>query len=358
MQRFKPLPIVLFLFLVNTDGWALQGTQLDIRVHLPDGNPARGIKVQLVQLERASPRNLLCGKTNDNGMLAVHFEPVPTLEGGRNGWGIYRFVLMPDSFRWELSDLYYWSRVPEKRDYLQSDEIASESWYRDVMRRNSGNNWSIGSLIRVQDGTTLVWNVTLQRGKEVHISVVDQFGKALPKSGFRVFLDTKMLSHTGWGGEIPLGTAATDDRGVFILPKVGEFFYSFDYEPVKADVCQYCSSEAPFFSTVVLGRFQGTTGTIIYLKRVPRNLILTVIDKTTKQPIPDAAIADVVSFNSAAQDGPPMGRTDKGGHFHTDRLLTEHVLFLRVCKDGYADFEFDMKNFQSGAAYVIELQRK
>jgi len=358
MLKLKNLLAASLFLAAIVDCRAQQAAQLAIKVHFPDGSPARGIKVQLVQLERASPRNLLCGVTDETGQLNVGFDAVATLEGKRNGWGLYRFVLMPEDLRWELSDLYYWNQVLEKQTHLQVEEIGPEDWYRKIMRENPKNNWSIGDLIQVQEGKTLVWNVTLQRGFDVRVSVVDQFGKSLPRRNFLVFLDTEMLSHTGRGGEISMFKAQADEKGLLIVHHAGEFVYSFDYlGPFDGGKIEYCSPGLSYFSSIVEGRFIATTGTITYQKLIPQTVTISVIDKMTRLPISGAGIGEIVLYNSAAMGG-DIGKTDQQGRFIAQGLVTEHLLSLTAHKEGYADFKFDMKNFQPGATCVFELQRK
>src|SRR5512142_2470470 len=73
-------------------------TELLIQVRLPDGSPAKGVKVQRVQLERTSPQpqNFMCGMTNSEGELAIRFATMQSQGDDRNGYGLYRFVLMPE----------------------------------------------------------------------------------------------------------------------------------------------------------------------------------------------------------------------------------------------------------------------
>jgi hypothetical protein len=358
----KSKHLVLIASLVcaaNLNGSAQSPTLLVINVLLPSGNPAPGVKVQQLQLERACPKNLLCGVTNNHGQLTVRLEPEANKNCDRNDWGVYRFVLMPENLRWELSDIYYWNKYPWNEQTLQETGIYPKDRYQEIMREPM-RNWSIGNLIRVQEGTPQIWNVTLQRGEDVRVSVVDQFGDVMPRSKFRVLLDTDMLSHTGSGGEIPMFSAQTDEKGNFVVPHAAGFVYSFDYQcPVDStDRCEYCCPRVPYFTTVVSRKIGAESATITYHKRIPQTVSISVIDKATKLPIPGAAIFAIMVFNSSALGGPPIGMTDANGQFKTDRLLTEHVLSLGISKENYQDFQFDMKNFRPGATYVFDLQPK
>ncbi|MGA2262723.1 MAG: hypothetical protein ABSH28_14975 [Acidobacteriota bacterium] len=158
-------------------------TELVITVHFPDGTPAKGIKVQQIQLERTSPRpqNYLCGTTDSNGQLAVRFTPLRSLDDDRNGYGLYRYVLLPENLPWELSDLYYWNKNPWNDDVFMETNIWSYDAYLEQMHsaEASRNNWSEGNLVRIAAGESAHWNVTLPHGREVQVSVVDQFNQPL-----------------------------------------------------------------------------------------------------------------------------------------------------------------------------------
>lgn len=238
-MKIKHLLVIVFLcFAVN--GWSQSATQLLIKVELPDGSPVMGVKIQLLQLERSFTRNFLCGMTDNRGEFNIHFEAEASKDDKHYGWGIYRFVLMPED------------------------------------------------------------------------------------------------------------------------PHAADFYYSFEYDcpVVSTDQCEYCSAVAPYFTTVATNKVNGKSAIVVYHKRIPLSVSVSVIDKVTKLPIAGAAINVIMTFGSAAMGGPPIGMTDSNGHFKTDRLFTEHVLFLHAYKDGYRDDQFDMKNFQPGAAYVLELQAK
>jgi hypothetical protein len=355
MRSRHLLVIASVLSTVIFNCWAQSPTRLLIEVRHPDGRPASGVKIQLVQLTRSFPRNLLVGTTDEKGEFKMRFESGISKDDEHYGWGVYRFVLMPADSRWELSDIYYWNQ------YSPSDEagIGPEESYRS-MSAEKKTNWSFGNVTRLQQAETQTWKVSLQRGEDIMVSAIDQFGHALPRSKFRVFLDTDMLSHTGGGGEVPMFSLQSNERGQILVPHAADFFYSFDYEctEVSAGQCEYCSPDVAFyFTTVVTDKINPTSATIVYQKRIPRSISITVVNKSTRKPIPGATINEIVSFNSAAMGG-PIGSTDQNGHFQTDSLFTEHVLSIGAYKEGYLDYKLDMKDFRPGVAYVFELQQK
>jgi hypothetical protein len=338
-------------------------TELVITVHFPDGTPAKGIKIQQIQLERTSPRprNYLCGATDGNGQLAVKFAPMRSMDDDRNGYGLYRYVLMPENLRWEMSDLYYWNKNPWTDEVMMETDIWSYEAYFERMHsaEASHDNWSVGKLVRIAAGESAHWNVTLQQGREVQVSVVDQFNQPLAHESFSVFLDAGVLSHTGYGGEVPVTEVKTDEQGRFALPRAGEFYYSFKYNPIvrTADLSVYCAPDTPYLSFLVTGRFDQSSGGITYFKRVPKLLAMIARDKITQHPISEVAIRAFIDFGAGGQDG-PVGKTDQDGRFTRDPFFTEGVVKLIASKEGYADFVFDMKSFVSGETLYFDMEPK
>jgi hypothetical protein len=332
-------------------------TELLIQVRLPDGSPAKGIKVQQVQLERTSPRpqNYMCGVTSSEGELAIRFVPIQSQGDDRDGYGLYRFVLMPENLRWELSDMYYWNKDPWTDQVFMETNIWSSDVYQEQRKspENANTNWSFGSLVRFTAGARHYWQVQLQSGSAARMLVEDQNGQPLANKNFSVFLDIGILSHTGYGGEIPIFSSQTDERGRLNLPHAGTFWYSFKL--VGTD--EYCRPDVPIFDAVVTGRCIDNAGVIRYFKRIPRSVTIFVRDKATQAAIAGADIGEIVSFNSMAQGG-PIGKTGPDGRFATDRLFTEHVLQLFAAKEGYEDYKFDMKGLVPGSTYTFDLMPK
>lgn len=345
------LSLVTFAFRFPLD------TELLIQVRLPDGSPAKGIKVQQVQLERTSPRpqNYVCGATNNEGELAIRFVPMQSQGDDRNGFGLYRFVLMPENMRWELSDMYYWNKDPWTDQVFIETNIWSSDVYQEQRKtpENTNTNWSFGNLIRLTAGARHYWQARLQAGNDARMLVEDHNSQLLTNKNFSVFLDVGILSHTGRGGEIPISTLQTDEKGRLNLPHAGTFWYSFRLEGTD----EYCRPDVPFFDTVVTGRGIDNAGVIRYFKRMPKSVTILVRDKTTQVAIAGADIGEIMSFNSTAQGG-PIGKTDQDGRFATDRLFTEHVLQLFAAKEGYEDYKFDMKGFVPGSTYTFDLTPK
>jgi hypothetical protein len=297
----------------------------------------------------------MCGMTNSEGELAIRFATMQSQGDDRNGYGLYRFVLMPENLRWELSDIYYWNKDPWSDQVFMETNIWSSEVYQEQKRspENANTNWAFGNLVRFTTGARHYWQVQLQSGNDARMLVEDQNGLPLSNKNLSVFLDLGVLSHTGRGGEIPISTTRTDAAGRLILQHAGTFWYSFNLEGTD----EYCRPDAPFLDTVVTARFTDGAGTIRYLKRVPRSVTIFVRNKATNSSIAGASIGEIVRFNSMAQGG-PIGKTGPDGRFSTDRLFTEHVLQLTASMEGFEDYSFDMKGFVPGSSYTFDLTPK
>jgi hypothetical protein len=364
MKPYRPFWIFLVAAL-SLSALGSQGpsaTQLLIIVQLPDGSPAAGVKIQQVQLERTSPRprNTLCGTTDSSGQLVVRFLPMRSEGDDRNGYGLYRFVLMPDNFRWELSDIYYWNKEPWSDDVFRESTIWSPDVYQEQMRAAEARdtNWCVGSLYTVAEGKTVLWKVTLKPGRAVQVAVTDQFSQPVANRSFSVFLDTGVLSHTGSGGEIPIAKFQSDAGGIVTLPRAGDFWYSFEYLPTgQWTFGEYYAPGKPYFTLVVTGRFDQAVASLKYSRYVFLPATILVRDKATQRPISGAVISNQITFSSATQGG-ILGQTDAEGRYVTDKFFTEHVFGLTATKDGYKDCRFDIRNFVVGNPIIFEMEPK
>lgn len=341
--------------------------QLTIIVRYPDKTPAKGIRVHEVQLERHRIYNRFIGATDNNGTINVEFEQKPRKDcKGKvpRGYGIYRYVIMPANYRWEISDIYYWNKEPYSNEVLHQTGVWPVEDYEKRMhkRKEVGlspkSNWSRGRLVKVHPDSQIRWEVTLNKGKNVHVSVVDQFNEPVRNKKLSVLLDLDSLSHSGFGGEIPMFKVKTDAKGRFNLSHTGEFFYSFDLiraygSPGK----KYCAPEAYCWTTRTKLKIEKDKEKILYHRCIGKIATFIVTDSQTGNPIAKAQVWPLISFTTCAQGG-SLGFTDNNGVFTTNEFYTEHVLKFGVFKEGYKEWLVDIEQFVPGKTYMISLEPK
>jgi hypothetical protein len=342
--------VSLLILLLLSAPYRIFGTELTIAVSYPENTPARGIRVQQVQMERPDPRSILLGITDENGEIKVMFEQKPNSES-RHGYGAYRYVLMPENFRWEVSDLFCWSRKPPDEEEKAGMRVKPCSDYEDRMS-DAKSNWSLGKLVEVGTDSRLRWEVTLKKGRNVDVTVVDQDGNPLSRKSFAVSLNLEALSHTGWGGEIPMFNVQTDGKGRFSLANVGMFLYSFDLQDP-----QYCAPDVRYWTGIVRGKFDQDQGRLAYHRCIGKSVTFIVTDAKTGDPISNASVNIALSYSFTTQGG-PIGRTDINGEYTTKNFYTEHVREFGVSKEGYEPCMFSIEEFIPGKIYEISLSRK
>lgn len=333
------------------------GAELKISVKYPDGAPAKGIKVQEVQLERQRIYNRLLGSTDDNGTVEVEFEAKPRKDCKGEvprGYGVYRYVVMPDNYRWVVSDLYYWNKGASGDKLVRETNVWDyESYERLIARRikkRRKSNWLIGKLAKVKKSDRISWEVVLNKGSDVTVSVNDQFGEPVRNETLSVSLDLEVLSHTGWGGGIPMFDVQTNGEGCFNLANTGQFFYTCDLRDHR-----YYAPGFSYWTGIVPKMFDNNEATLVYHRCEERNVTFEVTDKRTAKPVPQAQIFQVKSFRSTRQGG-PFGYTDVNGEYISRKFYTEHVVEFGVAKDGYEPWVKDIKEFIPGATYTISLE--
>lgn len=334
----KLFPLFMFLiFFVTNISW---GAELTISVLNPDKTPANNIKVQEVQLARYSrrPRNHLLGVTDEKGELKVRFAEKPDdADNTRVYEFIYRYVVMPEDYRWEISDIY-------GHTYPAKDTIPS------LNRDNE--NWSIGKKIIIEENTQLKWEVILRKGENITVEVVDQFNEPLKDKQLSIILDLQILSHTGLGGEIPISKVDTDSKGYFMIPNAGDFYYTIGIPNQN----QYIAPDINYLSSYLTKKFaKDEANKLVYQKRIGKKMTIIVIDSKTGKPVSDASILEVISYPSAIQGG-PMGKTDIHGEYKNKNFYTEHVVKFGVSKEGYKDHWIPMEQFVPDTVYKISLE--
>lgn len=322
--------------------------ELTISVKYPDGTPASGIKVQQVQLERVGHGSTLVGITDEKGQMRIRFEQEKSSYENRHGYGIYRYVVMPQDYTWQVSDLFYWNKDPYSEQVLQETGVWPAERYEKRMQQPK-SNWSIGKFVKVLPGSRIKWEIALTKGRDVRALALDQFSEPLKDKKLSVSLDLEGLSHTGWGGGIPMFEIQTNGDGCFNLPNAGQFFYSIDLHDNK-----YCAPGVRHWTGVVRSKFDQGKGTVVYHRCKENNVTFVVTDKLTGRPLAHARIFQVKLFPSARQGG-PFGYTDINGEYISRKFYNEHVVQFGVVREGYEPWIKDIKEFTPGATYTISL---
>jgi len=340
MKRFL---ILFFLCLIPCNTPA---AELLISVKYSDGTPAQGIKVREVQLERAEHKNHLLGLTDDKGEIKATFKVQPTGEiNGEKGIYVYayRYVVMPDDSRWEISDIF-WNVYPQNE----------APFYQNFLANYRAQNWTLGKLIKIDKDAKLRWNIVLQRGNDIKVAMRDQFDKPIRNSRVTVFLDLQKNSHTGFGAEIDISEVITDDNGSFVLHNAGDFYYSFDLRYQQ----RYTTPGIDYSSTVVMKRLEGKEDKVIYHKCIEKKVVIIVKSKITGKPIAGANIICIKNFIVARQGGPlgPDAITDANGIYTSNKFCTEHMVEFGSFKEGYKPYLLSIDQFISGKTYEFMLE--
>jgi len=317
---------------------------LTIEVQHPGGRPAQDVSVQHVQLERYSIHNHLLSRTDAKGRIEVQFQEVSN-QSHPLGYGVHRFVVMPEDFRWEVSDMYVWTEA-------QSSPLGNDSVerYRALGRDTAESNWSRGEVWRILADQDLRWSVTLQPGPRTRIHVVDQFGRPLPNRTLSVTLDLGALSHTGWGGAVPVNTLETDAQGTCLLPHAGPWVYSFELHDSG-----YCVPGYPFWTPVAKERPNGGALRLVYHKPERKPIAFKVTDARSGQPVADALVWVEMSYACMVQGG-PIGKTDADGVWRSDTFTTDHVVRFGVHKEGFEDARYDIGAYHWDKTYNVPLR--
>jgi hypothetical protein len=259
---------------------------------------------------------------------------------------------MPEDHRWEVSDLLYWSKAPWNEEVLVKTGVSHCQHYQERMS-GPKSNWSIGELVQVGIDREVRWEVTLAKGPNVEVSVLDQFNEPLRNRSFSVFLDLEALSHTGRGGEIPIFDVRTDDKGQFSLSNIGMFFYSFDLGYTD----RYCAPNASVWTSVVSARFEENQGKLVYHRCVGSRATFVVTDEQTGCPIASASILQMRQFPNS-RGGITIGHTDTNGVYTTEAFYTEHVVSFGAIAEGYEPYFLGIEAFVSDKTYEIPLVRE
>jgi hypothetical protein len=350
---------------VNTTAEALAVTSLTIQVTLPDGSPAAGIPIDEFGLERYTIYNKEIGPTGPDGTVRVEFQP------GRHpdatvplGYGVFRFLLKPDSFRWELSDIYCWAEFDRSRDVQGGLENSGdfpdyEKWFEPGNDgtwpdREPSSNWSYGRGVPVRGDTPLVWTVRLQPGELRELTVVDQYEKPIDGADISVVVDLRAHSHTGGGAEVFMGRMHTDSLGRFALRHVSDFAYQFS---VRGNGWLYDPNDTACLDPRLNQNLRVQGNTLRFQRPVEQDLLFVARCAGNGAPAPDVAIYGCIQFPSACEAGAPLGKTGPDGMFRfVGAFPLEHCTCFVFRKSGYLDGRYFMKDHIPGQPIVVELE--
>jgi hypothetical protein len=340
------LSVVACLLLFCTGS---QAYELLVRVKTPDHAPASGIKVQRVLLIHQEMDNALAGITDEKGELRIPFEGRQTVMDG-TGWGKHRFVLMPEKYRWEVSPMYFWTCPPLTHEDAIHEQLWEFNSLKDPNNLCTGNS-RYGDTVWVEPDKPLIWDVTLNPGRDVTVQVSDQHGKPVPNATLKMELDLQAPTHTGRGGEIPLPYVKTDAKGHFKLARAGDFFYSFTLE-----VPRYFAPDFGWLHNSVEAQFASRKGKLVFHKCALMRLSIRVTEKNTGLPIEKAEL-EAVDKDGCRLIPQPFGVTDADGWFKTkDFDLFDFSASISVAKTGYKYATLDLHGLDTSAVHFVTLE--
>jgi hypothetical protein len=339
------LNILLLLCLVSSN---VMSAEINIHVSYPDGKPAQGIKVQAVGLDRGNMYNDLLGVTDNHGNINTEIIVKPeNIPNDLNGYYsyLYRYVVMPENFRWEISDIY-WARFPDDGTDFYENYLPGE------------RNMSIGKNVNISQDTKIEWNVILHKSSDVVVSFRDQNNDPIKNMKLSLDLDLQANSHTGFGGEISIFDTSTDDKGDIKIHNPGKFFYSFELQYQR----QYSAPDLNYFSATVIKRLESSVNIVRLHKCIGKQIEVIVKDKVTGEPVSGAILQGVMEFAGTTQGG-PFGSdivTDENGIYKSNNFCTDHLVEFGAYKEGYKLFLTDIGNFVPGSVneFLLEPESK
>ncbi|MFH1742225.1 MAG: hypothetical protein ABIH23_24740 [bacterium] len=324
---------------------------LTIHVTYPDGSPAEGVKVQEFQLERYQNYNQLLGKTDRTGTIQIRFRREPAeWRNELKGYGIYRFLIMPEEHPWVLSDLYYWNEAERNEFHSPWDYASYGKIIEEKEKENAPSNWRYVRLLEIKPDSVLDWNAELPQSNSYEVRAVDQFGEPVSNFEIAVSIDLEARTHTGGGAVLNLCSITTDGDGMFTLRNMGDCYYRFD----SSNYFQYYTPGLSYRTGCVFHRFDKENNRIVFKKSVGGEITVYAIDRDTQKPLEGVWVGQVMSFDCASQGG-PIGKTDKEGKYFSTDFNPEQVGQFHVWHDGYETEFRDISQYTPGGMYVFEL---
>lgn len=355
MRLLFSLMFILFATLCHS-------ATIQIHIKNPDGTPAVGIPIQQIGLTWRHAHNKLEGKTDRSGSIKITFEEkvwdVPVTFDSKEyrkvkmGYDIYRFVIMPTRFRWEISDIYYYDFQPPEgfNRVIELDEIKSINQQKF---RGEPHHFQYGKVMTIQPGETVEWNIQLKKGPRKTITMLDQFDQPIPNFNFDVSVGFQDYSRVGGGITIPVASITTDPMGRFQLDNVGDFLYHIS----SSNYFQYYSFDPYERNGWEYAWLTSDNPKVHYKKALGHPLTVIAIDIETGKGIPEAYVTEVLHFPAMTQGG-PRGRTDENGFYTCDEFNTDHVVQFGVWKEGYKSQLLKIDQYTPGGKYTFELERE
>jgi hypothetical protein len=338
-QAPEPAPIP------PVDPAAPPAVHITIEATLPDATPATDIPVYEVGLERGYIRFGEIGKTDAAGHFTVPFHRGGEVDHTKHrGYGLYRYVLMPPSHAWEVSDFYCWNEYPDGGPTALPGGLAQlhayDTWFAPdydgtLKATDPADTWSYGKGVALYAGKNVTWPVRFKVGESLELTVLDQDGLYIPEAELNIGIDLRARTRTGYGGYIPITDTRTNGKGVVRLDHAGDFAYNFAI--VSGDIGEYIAPNANYYRSDIDHNI-ARQGTTLRFQRVdPIYLKFQVHDAETGQSISSATITPSFQFAPFSQTGFPVGTTRKDEETLTVEFCEplEHVTWFEATAPGY-----------------------
>ncbi len=358
-QAPEPAPIP------PVDPAAPPAVHITIEATLPDATPATDIPVYEVGLERGYIRFGEIGKTDAAGHFTVPFHRGGEVDHTKpRGYGLYRYVLMPPSHAWEVSDFYCWNEYPDGGPTALPGGLAQlhayDTWFAPdydgtLKATDPADNWSYGKGVALYAGKNVTWPVRFKVGESLELTVLDQDGLYIPEAELNIGIDLRARTRTGYGGYIPIAKCTTDAQGRFRLDHVGDFAYNFLMD--GATKRGYYTPNASYYRWDVDHNIAQQGTTIRFQRVVPEKLSFQVRDATTGEVVAGAEITPCYRFVAFPQTGSAAGTTRE-----SEEILEvefpwplEHVVWFEATAPGYEKGRFVMEKYKADEAIEILL---
>jgi len=327
----KKLILAALVFFVYSAAFA---ASLTISVKLPDGKPAKGVSISMAQLENPEPYGKLAGKTDKNGILRITFQDAAVSQGSA-GRGIYRFVVMPKSFKWEVSDYYCWAGSSTEPAYLPANPL---------------NTGAVSKGLDPAD--YLNWAVKLSKGKNAKIQILNPDNKPVTGCKLGIGLDLHARSKSGLGAGITVTITAVNKSGEYMFKNAADLPYT-----LVMNGCGYYVPGLDYEVNYVEMPLKDGLNMIKFKKPERKEITVRVRDFDTQEPIKGALVCEERKAKPVDRGG-CFGKTNNQGAFYTDQYNPEHVSKFGATKDGYIEQWLDGDSLTDGGNYEFVLRKK
>jgi hypothetical protein len=324
----KKIFLAVILFFIS--GF-ICAASLTISVRLPDGKPAKSVRIQAVQLERPGPYSRLLGKTDKKGRIKVEFTDEDQYRKN-TGPGVYRFIVMPKNFEWGVSGLYCWAGSKNDPAYSVENKINAAG-------------------IKVGPDSALTWEVTLKKGHDAKVRFIDQSEKPIKNCAAGVILDLHARTKDGTGGATGVIATTTKKDGTFLLSNACDAEYT-----VIIGNNNYYVPGLEYETRAYTAPLKRGINSFIFKNPPGKEITFRVSDHDTHAPLKDALICEEV--RAVIPRGGCFGKTNEQGIFYTNEFNSEHVIRFGVTKEGYNEEWLDGDSYTDSGSYSFELVRK